>query len=661
MEENGKEGTAGAENAEIKAVEAENRRRNLSLEENDRHYNPLTGERCAGWGAKSGSLRRWRISQKVLTGGRVEYIPDAMHRSEEYTRLLQLERALLDGKEGAPDAGALRLRWQRLRCREDFEYWAATCVKIKDKRSPRLVPFLLNRPQRRVLAMMEGRRVAGEPVRMIMLKARQWGGSTLVQMYMAWIQCTRLRNWNSIICAQVARAAATIRGMYSTMLANYPQELWEGDESPRLVRFEGQESVREITGRRCTIALGSSEKQDAIRGGDYAMAHLTEVAFWKDSPQSTPASYVRSICGGIADGPDTLIVYESTANGIGNFFHSEWVRSQRGESDNMAVFVPWHEIEMYTAPVPDVARLWRSMDAYERGLWEQGVTLEAIAWYHRRRRAYADHQSMQAEYPSDATEAFANTGNNVFSTEAVARMVEGCVAPLAVGEIVASGGALTGPAAMCNTVFTADTKGALKLWEHPEPGVRYVVAVDVGGRSRDADWSVIAVLAAGVSGARVVAQWRGHIDHDLLTWKAAAIASHYGRALLVFESNTLETEAPAQGEYILHELLEHYPNLYLRPACEGGSLSHRPGFHTNRATKQMIITELIATVRDGLYVERDADACGEFSVYEQLPNGSYGARRGYHDDILMTRAIGLHALSALDVNANAEVVAFYRR
>lgn len=75
-----------------------------------------------------------------------------------------------------------------------------------------------------------------------------------------------------------------------------------------------------------------------------------------------------------------------------------------------------------------------------------------------------------------------------------------------------------------------------------------MVAVDVGGRSESADWSVIAVFdRLGDDGSplvrpKVVAQWRGHTFHDLLAWKAAAIAKWYDNALLVVESNTLETE-----------------------------------------------------------------------------------------------------------------------
>ena len=64
----------------------------------------------------------------------------------------------------------------------------------------------------------------------------------------------------------------------------------------------------------------------------------------------------------------------------------------------------------------------------------------------------------------------------------------------------------------------------------------------------------------------VVAQWYGHIDHDLLVWKSAQIASYYNKALLVIESNTLETEDTdgEHTEYILETLNGVYPNLYSR-------------------------------------------------------------------------------------------------
>ena len=68
-------------------------------------------------------------------------------------------------------------------------------------------------------------------------------------------------------------------------------------------------------------------------------------------------------------------------------------------------------------------------------------------------------------------------------------------------------------------------------------------------------------------------------------------------------------------------------------------------FHTNRSTKAMLISGLIEAVRDGRYIERDSMACNELLTYEQLPGGAYAAKAGFHDDILMTRAMAVLALS----------------
>lgn len=73
----------------------------------------------------------------------------------------------------------------RLRFEYDFPFWAVRCVVINDKISSRDIPFRLNRPQRRLVALLESERRAGRPLRLIMLKARQWGGSTLIQVYFA--------------------------------------------------------------------------------------------------------------------------------------------------------------------------------------------------------------------------------------------------------------------------------------------------------------------------------------------------------------------------------------------------------------------------------------------------------------------------------------------
>lgn len=56
----------------------------------------------------------------------------------------------------------------------------------------------------------------------------------------------------------------------------------------------------------------------------------------------------------------------------------------------------------------------------------------------------------------------------------------------------------------------------------------------------------------------------------------------------------------------------------------------------------MIISFLVRMIREALYVERDEECIDEYLCYERRQNGSYGAITGKHDDLLMTRAIGLH-------------------
>ena len=65
------------------------------------------------------------------------------------------------------------------RCREDFEYWAAKCCYIKNKKGGPDILFRLNRPQRKLVAALEKMRKGNLPIRLILLKARQWGGSSL--------------------------------------------------------------------------------------------------------------------------------------------------------------------------------------------------------------------------------------------------------------------------------------------------------------------------------------------------------------------------------------------------------------------------------------------------------------------------------------------------
>lgn len=306
---------------------------------------------------------------------------------------------------------------------ENFEKWCRDCVCITDKLTGATVPFVLNAPQRRVLGELEKMRREGRPIRMIMLKARQWGGSTLIQTYMAWMQLVRHTGWNSLICAHVKDASANIRGMYSRLLREYPERLKEGNQKEwQFVPYEKSTNINRIPSRDCLVAIATALSPNGVRGGNFSMAHLSEVAFWGEGDWDVAEQIVRTVCGSITLSEDSLIVMESTANGEDNYFHSEWLRAVEGKSDKVPVFVAWHEIEIYSRPVADEERrtLLDSLDDYERSLMQnQGVSLEHIAWYHDKRREYTTHRQMMSEYPSTPEEAFASTGTKLFSPEEI--------------------------------------------------------------------------------------------------------------------------------------------------------------------------------------------------------------------------------------------------
>lgn len=572
----------------------------------------------------------------------------------------------------------------RLRCRYDFAFWAAMYVYIKNKGGGDDVLFRLTRPQRKFVERLEALRKANKPIRIVLLKARQWGGSTTSQLYMAWLQLIHKVGLNSLIIAHQGAGSDEIKDMFDRMIKAYPismlyklGETYNENES-KLVGVGHSGSIHRVPQRNCKIKIGTAERPDSCRGGDYNLVHLSEVGLWKTTDGKKPEDIVRSACSGVLLKPYTMIVYESTANGTGNFFQREYDAAKRGTSQFEAMFVSWFDIEQYSLPFDNddekadfAIWLWKNKNnttpssaraesgRYLWWLWQKGAILEAINWYVQERAKYNEHAPMASEYPSDDVEAFVHSGERVFDKYKVDTFRASCKPPKLIGDVYADED--EGKNALKNLRFTEDAQGLLWVWDLPEIDDkeivtnRYVTIVDIGGRSKKADWSVILVIDRlfMMDGGRpqVVAQWYGHIDMDILAWKAAQIAAFYDNSLLVIESNTLEThdkERSVDGDlshFILNQIKDVYPNLYARKQTEDEireGIPRKYGFHTNVATKPMIISTLIKVVREHLYIERDERCLDEYVVYEKKQNGAFGAIIGKHDDLLMTRAIGLH-------------------
>ncbi len=688
---------------EVAAMIQENQHRNQLIQQT---FMPASGE--------GAPLPRTRvcISDYQPT---IVYLPNTMMDDERISQITILGSVKGYAQIARKTTEEALEECEVLRCRHDFFYWAWRYVRIKPKDGGDDIPFTLNRPQRRLVETFEQARIAGEPIRVIVLKARQWGGSTVTQIYMAWLQLIQSKGLNSLIVGHVKTASAEVSSMFDKLINRYPLALLRHpslEEQPvndqpsvpadfsHIFELDGEEEtadagtalpsptdakiigdrntrlLRYIPARNCKIKVGSAETPNSARGGDSSLVHCTEVAFWKKTDNKTPEDIIRSACDGASYKPMTMIVYESTANGTGNFFQREYDTAKRGESQFRPLFVAWWQIERYALSPVNIQKFTRwlldnrhdnSVDSQRREsgaylwhLWEMGATLEAINWYVCERRKYNDHGDMAAEFPSDDIEAFQNSGAHVFDQYRIHDLRPDCRQPRQKGDL--KGEALKGEKALDNIRFIEGEGGQLWIWAHPEHFDdcrvlhRYLVTVDIGGRSAKADWSVICVIDRYwmMEGGRpeVCAQWYGHTDMDLLAWKAAQVARYYDDALLIIESNTVETrdgdrwlEGGDQSSYLLNEIRDVYPNLYARQQSAEDIRQRAPvkyGFHTNVKTKPVIISSLVECVREHLYIERDERCLDEYVTYVRRANGSYGAVEGKHDDLLMTRAIALY-------------------
>lgn len=615
-------------------------------------YNPITGEGSTSierqWTEFKGfPIERINLPVTMLADGQVQQISS-----------MGAERYLVDimGLE-ASDRNIVKL-WLEFcleRIRHDFEYWARTMTTIADKGKGRDTAFTLNRPQRMYLKGMEQLRLQEKPIDIILLKARQWGGSTLTQLYMLWIQLVHKQNWNSVICGDIEKQSSIVAGMLAKVISRYPA--WAtGGKRLTTSPYQGAQKTRVISWSNSRYSLGSAQKPDSLRSEDISMAHLTEVGLWKATHGRKPEDLVQSIFGSIASGPYTMKIMESTAKGVGNFFHRTWIDATEQRNNFTPVFVPWFAIDLYSKPTKqaDYGSFIDSMDEYEQHLFSLGATLEAIAWYRDKRREMPDEWRLFSEFPSTADEAFQSTGRRVFKISYVNSMRKNCVPPPFIGDIVFCEDENSGKG---KSKFVAAAAGEkeennLSVWLMPDNDNmlrdRYIVTVDVGGTGSKADYSCIvvadriAMLDGGVP--EIAACWHGHIEHDKLAWKAVEIARAYGNALLVIESNTFETEGTEGNnfEYILSEVATQYSNLYCRTSqieIKQGR-PRRWGFHTNSSTKPMVINFLIKALRDDLYIERCLQTTYELDLYEFKENGKeMGAIDGNHDDRVMATAI----------------------
>lgn len=657
----------------------DNQRRLDSL---NARYNPVTGQGAPG--------RRIAVVISDFLSGRTVYLPKTM-LSEVFIRVLincgSIQAYIAKYCQGFDYATARETVFQlfvRLRCKHDFYFFAYCYARIKNKDGGPDIPFLLRHAQVKLVQVFESMRLAQRPIRVILLKCRQWGGSTATDIYMGWIQIFWKTNWNSNIIGHQTTSASNVFAMYEKLIDAIPMWLFfdlnqrQGNDNRKFAGVGTSQNIRRMIPRQCNIQTGSARNPESARSGDAAMAHITEEAFFPDTIQWTPEKVVNAAISSIQPDPLTFIVRESTPNGKDNEFHDEWQRTkqtnpQTGQplSAYTGVFVPWFEIEKYTVKLSPQQRrefltqLWdnrfdqRFGGAYYWNLFHRGATLEGIKWYIQKASEYHDLDDMKQEYPSDDIEAFKYSGTTVFDDYKINQLEQSCRVPVFIGDIEGDSVLAESPHCMDNLRLVSTPGGPFSVWEYPYTDEivadQYIVAVDIGGSHKTSDYHDIVVLDRydimyqGV--AVVVAEWHGHCDPDQLAMRCAQIASFYNQALLAVENNTAyskmnNTDGDVSQLFFpiltglyddIGEIYQDRANRLLRKQKQQSKL----GFNTNRSTKEGIINNYRRKVRRLAYVEREKEALVECSYYMLYPNGTYGAAPGKHDDRVMARAIAL--------------------
>jgi len=279
------------------------------------------------------------------------------------------------------------------RLKDDLLHYAERCLRIRTKAGG-ITPLVLNRPQRYLHERLEEQRRRTGRVRALVLKGRQQGCSTYVAARF-YHQVTHRRGCRVFILTHESDATENLFGMASRFHEHVPE----------LVRpATGRDSVKELDFSRLDSGykVATAGTKATGRSQTIQLFHGSEVAFWPFAE-----THAAGALQAVADLPGTEIILESTANGIGGFFHQRWQEAEAGQSDFEAVFIPWFWSEEYRRPVPPgFARTAEEAD-YAAA---HGLDDEQVVWMRAKIVELKHPWLFKQEYPATASEAFQSSG-----------------------------------------------------------------------------------------------------------------------------------------------------------------------------------------------------------------------------------------------------------
>lgn len=503
-------------------------------------------------------------------------------------------------------------------------------LMIRNKEN-RLVQLKLNEPQKKLYAAIKAQHEAKRPVRIIILKARQEGFSTMTEAVMFHATATK-KNVDSMVIAHKEDATANLFRMTRLFYDNLP-----GPLRPKRKASNAQELVFGASERdggeglnsriKCTTAGGKG----VGRSDTLTNVHMSEFAFWPGDPMETYTGLMQAV----PDLPGTMVVIESTANGY-NAYKKLWDAAveawDRGERDGFQpLFFAWWEMADYRRPVP----AGFEPDEEERTLMEAyGLDLEQLAWrrWCIKTNCGGDVDKFRQEYPASPDEAFIASGNCVFDQRALVLRREQVkdaewergMFRYTYDDTQESGKKLT------DIRWEPDPNGIIRIHTKPKEGYPYVIGGDTAGTGSDKFTGQVLDNSSGVQ----VAVLQHQFDETLYARQMYCLGWYYNWALI-----GVETNYSTYPEMELERL--GYPNLFVRRREDTftGAIVNSYGFETNSTTRPIIIDGLKKVAREQLELIGDYETLGEMLSFVYNEQYRPEAEVGEHDDLVMALAI----------------------
>lgn len=562
------------------------------------------------------------------------------------------------------------------RLRDEWPFWATNVAKIVDT-SQQIIPLVPKPAQLLIWEAIQAQQQAGQPVRIIVPKARKEGVSTLaISLLMQ--RVTQRANHNAISVAQDKETAGELLQMATVMHSLLPDSP-EWPIKPQIVNkarrkelgFGNPSRVSQAKGElglNSRLVADTANEFEAGRGFTYHSLHGSEPAFWADLKRK-----LTSLLNAVPDDPSTLILLESTSNG-----HNHWrqlcMDALDGLNDFTLVFLSWLQEPQYAIPFPDEQSRSSFIEGIGTGPWGDeepelveihGATPEQLAW---RRRAIAnrcqgDLRIFHQEYPTTLEQSFLSTGRHVFNQEFVARARrEAEEAPTPeTGTLEATAHRTIrhrfGTVEVPEKPVWKKGRGDWEIWDQPAEDAQYVIAVDpAGDEVMDADERAMhAVQVVDHRTRRQVAQLEMQGDADQVAVQIYLAAIHYNRAWVAVE--TTGGWGLSMVRRIFHDY--RYPFVYKRRKADSSSTENqedRLGWDTNRTSKVILEDGAREMLREGTHGIRSMKLVRQFTTYvKDGSRGKSGPAPGERSDLLMAWMIAQQVAQEQTIKSSSGV------